>query len=98
MNWLTFIMLGGGMILLGLAIIFLLFAEIASKLQDSGKKAGRETRLKSGSASFRNVRRWLNTTVSRREKAALGISGNGARPDGLVLVKNSAKPEQSRPS
>ena len=44
MNWLTFIVLGGGMILLGLAIIFLLFAEIASKIQDSEKKAGRETR------------------------------------------------------
>ena len=105
MNWLTFTVLGGGMILLGLAIVFLLFAEIARKAQETSRRERRESALRARLAanndafdpeSPRSVRHRPEVEVSAQEKSALQNSGTEKPTASGPSPESSVTPEKSR--
>ncbi len=85
MDWLTYAVLGGAVILLGLAIVFLLFAEIASRAQETSWKARRKAARKKGFSRINHTAfdaesssaeaPLSKTEVSAQEKTALRITG-----------------------
>lgn len=107
MNWLNYIMLGGGMILLGLAIVFLLFAEMVKRAQASDSKTKRKSSQQRGPSpcertfdaeSSQNEGNRAREEVSIHERAALGISGKEPHPQSRPTAEDSAEPDKSRPS
>jgi hypothetical protein len=107
MNWLTFAVLSGGIILLGLAIVFLLFAEIVGKSQDTSWRAKRIAALKSRPAPNRNVldpgsseaaEYRPDTEVSGQEKIALQTSGGEKHPEARPAVETPPQQEKSNPT
>jgi len=100
MNWFTFIVLSGGIVLLGLAIVFLLFAEIVGKSQDTGWKARRIAASSSKPAPNSNASdsESRDAEVSSQEKIALQTSEKEKRPETRPAVENPSKPEKSDPA
>ncbi len=90
MNWLTYILLGGGMILLGLAVVFLLFAELVAKAGTPRRQARRGFGL--------NSSRPFAGEVSNEEKAALRMPRKEDRPKRRSEIDKPARPEKQRPS
>ena len=90
MNWLMYILLGGGMILLGLAVVFLLFAELVAKTRTPSRQIRREFGLDT-SRSFAGE-------VSNEEKAALKMPRKEDRPKRRRETEEPLRPEKQRPS
>ena len=85
MNSLT-LLLGGGMIIAGIGIVALLFAEAAKKPR------GRESKT---IKAQKRTDDWSETALSRSERSALGFSG-GRNPDHrpqATLPSGPQKPE-----
>jgi hypothetical protein len=103
MNWLAFIVLSGGILLLGLAIVFLLVAEIVGKSRESGRKAGGVSGMRSrpvpktkafSSASSEPAEYLPDLEVSSREKTALQTSGSQQRPESRPAAEDDSDREK----
>jgi hypothetical protein len=90
MNWLMYILLGGGMILLGLAVVFLLFAELVAKAKTQHRHISREA----GPDAIRP----FADGISNEEKAALKMPRKEDRPKRRRETEEPLRPEKQRPS